>query len=358
MSSMETDVQVALDKFYADVADYDLQPLWTQTRNLMPSHPKPEALPWLWSWERLRALAARAGELITVERGGERRVLGLANPGLHGLPYATPTLWGAVQYLNAHESAPAHRHSPGAIRFVLHGEGVWTTVNGDACDMRAGDLILTPSWTWHDHCNGSDHPMIWFDGLDLPTIIALDAVFFQEYEDMNQPVTKPHNTSTRIYGGHGTLPLGTTAHQLHSPLLVYRWPDTDEALTGLLEANGGVAASLEFVNPTNGRAVMPTMGCEMHRIVASGETRPYRKVGSSIFVVYQGSGYSVINGLRFNWGQGDMFVAPSWAVVEHHAQEQTDLFAVTDKPILEALGLFRDEYLLQPQEISSVFAAR
>ena len=65
-------------------------------------------------------------------------VISLSNPGLGGLPFATPTLWGAFQYLGAGESAPAHRHTPGAIRFVIEGEGAWTTVDGDACDMTPG----------------------------------------------------------------------------------------------------------------------------------------------------------------------------------------------------------------------------
>ena len=38
-------------------------------------------------------------------RGGERRAIALANPGLAGTPYATPTLWAAIQYLGARETA-------------------------------------------------------------------------------------------------------------------------------------------------------------------------------------------------------------------------------------------------------------
>ena len=77
---------------------------------------------------------------MTIERGGDRRVLALANPGLAGLPYTSSTLWGAIQYLGPGEAAPAHRHTPSAIRFVMVGSGVYTTVNGDACDMEPGDL--------------------------------------------------------------------------------------------------------------------------------------------------------------------------------------------------------------------------
>ena len=114
----QSEVDPELGAFYDDLAAVDLQPLWTQTRSLMPAVPAPAAMPWLWEGETLRALATRARDLITIERGGERRVLALANPGLGGDPFATPTLWGAIQALGPHESAPAHRHTAAAIRFV------------------------------------------------------------------------------------------------------------------------------------------------------------------------------------------------------------------------------------------------
>ena len=109
--------QAALDRFYGRLGEEGLQPLWTQETDLMPASPNPAAVPWLWRWDTLRPLAEEAGRLITVARGGDRRVLSLSNPGLDGLPFASPTLWAAVQYLNAGESAPAHRHTPSAIRF-------------------------------------------------------------------------------------------------------------------------------------------------------------------------------------------------------------------------------------------------
>jgi gentisate 1,2-dioxygenase len=350
-------VDQELAAFYDDVARADLQPLWRQQRNLMPDHPQPQTRPWLWRWKTLRALAERAGDLISIERGGDRRVLSLANPGLGGQPFATPTLWGAVQYLGPGESAPGHRHTPGAIRFVLEGEGVYTTVDGDACDMGPGDLVLTPNWTWHDHNNRADAPMIWFDGLDLPLVVHLEAVFFQQYPgEVLQPVQGEHNRSARVFGGRGLLPIGARKHgRRHSPLLVYRREDTDAALDGLLAEQGGPMVGLEYVDPTTGGPALPTMSCQLHRLVPGGRTTPVRRVGSSVVVVYQGTGTSVINGQRFEWGAGDMLVIPSWAAVDHQASEPADLFAITDRPIMEAFGLYREVALDTTQEVTSEF---
>jgi gentisate 1,2-dioxygenase len=348
----------ALKDFYDKLEANDLAPLWPISDQLMPLTPTPATIPYLWRWKMLRALAERAGELITIDRGGDRRVLSLANPGLAGAPYASSTLWGAVQYLGPRESAPGHRHTPAAIRFVVEGEGVWTTVNGDACDMHSGDLILTPPMHWHDHNNPTDQAMIWFDGLDLPTMKALDAIFFEPFEpDDLQPVDG-HNISERIWGGRATLPREHDHGRPSSPLLVYRWTDADRALEALLDEHGGPLVSLEYTNPLTGGPALPTLVSEMHRIVPVGRTRPYRKTGSSIFLVYRGAGESVIDGQRFDWSHGDMFVVPSWSTVEHEAREPSDLFAISDRSILQALHVFRDEWLDTPQEVTATFEAK
>jgi gentisate 1,2-dioxygenase len=348
--------QRSLDEFYADLGRNDLVPLWPISNELMPVTPRPDTVAHLWRWKTLRALAERAGELVSIDRGGDRRVLALANPGLAGAPYASSTLWGAVQYLGPRESAPGHRHTPGAIRFVLEGDGVWTTVDGDACDMHPGDLVLTPSWCWHDHSNPTDQPMIWFDGLDLPTMSALDAIFFEAYEpDELQPV-QGHNISERIWGGRAILPRDRDSQLTSSsPLLVYRWHDADTAVDGLLREEGSSLATLQYTNPLTGGPALPTLACEMHRLLPGARSRPYRKTGSSVYVVYRGAGCSIIDGQRFEWSHGDTFVVPSWSMLEHDATEPSDLFAISDRPILEALHVFRDEWLDTPQEVTGTF---
>jgi hypothetical protein len=162
--------------------------------------------------------------------------------------------------------------------------------------------------------------------------------------------------SARLFGGRGLLPLGAREQgRRHSPLLVYRREDTDAAPDALLAERGGPMVGLEYVNPTSGGPALPTMSCELHRLVPRGRTTPVRRVGSSVVVVYQGAGTSVINGQRFEWSTGDMFVIPSWAVVDHQASEPTDLFVITDRPVMEAFGLYREMTLDSAQEVTSRF---
>jgi gentisate 1,2-dioxygenase len=346
-----------LADFYAAVGGYQLQPLWTQNAELMSATPRSSARPWLWRWSRLKALAERAGQLIPIDEGGDRRVLALANPGLAGLPFATETLWGAVQYLAAHERAPAHRHTPGAVRFVLEGSGVWTSVNGDACPMAAGDLVLTPGWNWHEHHNPGDEPMMWFDGLDLPLVQMLGSVFFEQgpeefTADERQPAPAT-SLSERVWGSAGTLPEPVPADTRHSPLLAYRWQDTDRALAALLDQRGGNSVSIRFVDPSNGRDALPTMRCSMTRMLPAGRQPASRRTGSSVCVVFSGRGRTVIDGVAMEWSAGDMFTVPSWAAVDHEIFSTADVFAVSDTPLVEAARLDRSELLSQPQEVTS-----
>ena len=347
-----------LQRFYDELASVHLHPLWTITKQLLTPTPRPRAVPWLWSAPVLEQLANEAMRLVPVERGGERRVLSLGNPGLDGSPYAAGTLWGAVQCLGPGETAPAHRHSPGAIRFVLQGGGVWTTVNGDACDMQPGDLVLTPAWNWHDHTSTGESSMLWFDGLDLPMVEALDAVFFEPYPQLKQPQEGPHNRSESEAGAGPRYVAGAVEDALdphHSPLLVYRWADTDAELTRLAAVSDEGMVSVEYINPTTGASVMPTLSCAASRLLPGRRTTPVRRTGNTILVVYRGAGTSVIEGQQFDWSAGDILVVPSWAAVEHEATEQSDLFTLGDAPVLRALGLYREQPLDAPQEVVSTF---
>jgi gentisate 1,2-dioxygenase len=373
---MTSAASAELDLFYRDLQAAHLYPLWNLSRELLPSQPQPRAVPWVWHARTMYPLAERAIRAIPVDRGGERRVLSLGNPGLDGAPYAAGTLWGALQCLGPGETAPAHRHTPGAIRFVLNGTGVFTTVNGDPCDMNPGDLVLTPSWNWHDHTNTGEQNMFWFDGLDLPMIEALDAVFFEPYPDFTQPADGPHNRSEQLFGKTSAGYIEGASQQLGpraSPLLAYRWADTDAELARLVHARANQAnqaneandqandqdcamVSIEFVNPVTGASALPTLSCSMHRLIPGHRTDPVQRTGNAIFVAFSGAGQSIVDGVQLDWSEGDMFVVPSWAAAEHRSAHGADLFALADTPVLRALGVYREQTLPGPQPVLRTLA--
>jgi gentisate 1,2-dioxygenase len=346
-----TDQEVALKKLYADFAANGLVPLWTVRGDLMPMSPRPSAVPFVWRWTDVYPLAVRSGDLVPVGRGGERRAIAYANPGVSGEPYATPTLWAAVQYLGPQEVAPAHRHSQSAFRFVLGGEGVWTVVDGDAVEMRRGDLLLTAGWRWHEHHNTGTEPMVWLDGLDIPLVCALDAGFFQFGSDQVSDRSTPHlSRSERLWGHPGLRPVGALAART-SPLMAYRWKNTDAALEaqitldaeGYAGAVGPGHAAVRFTNPTNGSDALVTLRMEMHRLAPGASTVGEQRVGSSVWQVFDGEGSIELGGSLFDVQAGDVVAIPSWCPVRVCARSRVDLFMFSDAPVYEALNLATPE---------------
>jgi gentisate 1,2-dioxygenase len=345
--------QAELAGLYRDFDAIGMTPLWRTREGLMPPSPQPRAVPHLWRWAQLYPLAARSARLVPVGRGGERRAIGLGNPGLPGDPYATPTLWAAIQYLAPRESAPEHRHTQSAFRFVLEGEGVWTVVDGDPVAMRRGDLLLTPGWHFHGHQNVSDTPMAWLDGLDIPFVATLDQGFFEfGPEQVRDASTPDRSRGERLWGGPGLVPVSAAGQpRPASPLMAYRWAHTDAALRAQLELDaegrpGVVApghAAVRFTNPTTGGDALPTMRTEMHRLQGGTSTPPARTTASSVWQVFGGTGTVTLDGADRALEHGDVFAVPSWCELALHADSDLDLFTFCDAPIIEKLSLLRTE---------------
>lgn len=339
-----------LRRLYEDFEAGELAPLWTQRDDLMPVVPEPAAVPHVWRWTTLLDLARRSGELVPVGRGGERRAIGLRNPGLPGTAYATPTLWAAIQHLGGHETAPEHRHSQNAFRFVVEGEGVWTVVNGDPVRMSRGDLLLTPGWHFHGHHNDTAAPMAWLDGLDIPFSNYTDVGFFEFGADRVTDEASPHiSRAERLWAYPGLRPLSELEGRTSSPLCAYRWEYTDAALREqlALEDEGQPAtveqghAAIRYTNPTTGGDVMPTIRCEFHRLRESAETALRHEVGSSVWQVFEGRGSVVLGGTEHRLERGDLFAVPSWVPWTLRAETGFDLFRFSDAPVIERLGFAR-----------------
>ena len=350
--AMQPEDSPALRALYQGFEEEHLMPLWTQIDDLMPVHPRPKAVPHVWKWSKLLPLAEESGRLVPVGRGGERRAIGLANPGLGGRAYVSPTLWAAIQYLGPMETAPEHRHSQNAFRFVVEGEGVWTVVNGDPVRMSRGDFLLTPGWNFHGHHNETDRPMAWIDGLDIPFSWQNDVGFFEfGAERVTDYATPNFSRSERLWCHPGLRPLSGLQDTVSSPIGAYRWEHTDRALTEqlLLEDEGQPAtveqghAAIRYVNPTTGGDVMPTIRAEFHRLRAGAATPTRREVGSTVFQVFEGKGGVAIDGVEHALAIGDLFVIPSWVPWSLWADSQFDLFRFSDAPIMERLHFARTQ---------------
>lgn len=354
----QPDVTPELEELYRGFEAELLVPLWTEIGDLMPVHPRSGAVPHVWRWDRLARLAEEAGRIVPVGRGGERRAIALANPGLEGRPFATPTLWAAIQYLMPGEDAPEHRHTQHAFRFVVEGSGVWTVVGGDPVPMNRGDFLPQAGWNWHAHHNAADRPMAWIDGLDIPFQYLAESQFFEfGREEISERTTPERSRAERLWGHPGLRPVGVGHAAPGSPLLSYKWEFTDRALADQLalerEGYGGVVepghAAVRYSNPVDGGDVLPTLRAEFHRVARGAETAPVRETGSSVFQVFDGSGTVTVGDHSWSVTRGDLFVVPSWTPLSVRSEAGSsdsdsgalDLFRFSDAPVFEALKLDR-----------------
>jgi gentisate 1,2-dioxygenase len=332
-----------LKALYERLRKKNTAPLWEVLGEIVTPLPKARCAPALWKYDEVRALLMEAGELISAQEA-ERRVLVLENPTLRGGSQITPTLYAGVQLVMPGETAPTHRHSASALRFVLEsGEGAYTAVDGERTTMHAGDFILTPSWTYHDHGNPSDAPAIWLDGLDIPMVNMFSASFAEHHPDETQPVTRPEGDALTRYGT-ALMPVDFTPGR-RSPLLSYPYARSRDALDRLAR-NGPVhpthGIKMQYVNPATGGYPMPTIAAFLQLLPSGFETAEYRSTDATVFCIAEGRGTSRVGDQAFAWGPRDIFVVPSWQPVSHTPQGEAVLFSFSDRPAQKALGLWRE----------------
>lgn len=342
----KNDQHSLLQTLYAEMLPESLTPLWEVLHALVQDSPRSPAQAHKWSYQNVRKYLLRAGDIISAEQA-ERRVLILENPGLAGQSAIIPSLYAGLQLILPGEIAPCHRHAQCALRFVMEGEGAYTTVDGEKAVMHPFDLVLTPGMQWHDHANPTDLPMIWLDGLDIPTVRLFDASFAERLPEKVHPETvAPGDTLTR-YGGNMRPMRGSVADRrpAHQPLFHYPYSLWRQNLANLAAASDidpHLGHALEFINPADGGPVMPTISAHVRLIPKGMETNPRRSTDGTVFVVVEGEGTASVNGKEHRLSQRDVLVVPSWHELSLKADSELVVFGFSDKASQEKLHLYKE----------------
>lgn len=307
----------ATEALLASLERHHTKPLWAQMSRLNPPLPNPIAIPHVWKYNEIRPHLLRAGELIT-EKQAERRVAMLVNPA-RAAPYTTDTVYAGLQLVMPNETAPAHRHTAFAMRFIIEGNGGFTAVHGCRIKMNRGDVILTPTWNWHDHGKDGSGPMIWLDGLDLPNFVHFPVHFVEHYEAPRYPAEDVDTSASPI---------------------VFPW----SRMKAALDIETGDWAAKPYLK-ASGKDVSLTLGGLAERLDSGKSSHAVLETASSVYHVIEGSGHTVIDGKKYAWIKGDTFCIPSWHRYQHFADEGETvyLYRFDDKPMLKALGFYRVE---------------
>ena len=270
--------------------------LWTVANSIEPWHPQPTSLPQLWSYKAMRPLVLQALDLVSPEKAG-RRVIALENPGRKGTSACVGWLYTGLQVMKPGEFATAHSHASSALRFVIEGKGAYTVVDGHKMDLAAGDFVITPNGTWHDHGVESDGAVtIWQDGLDMLLVNQLDANFYAVHPDRVQKSNYPLNDTRWSTAARACCrPVAKPGASRIRRCLKYEWGRTYETLVNAAKATDGSpydGIMMQYVNPATGGPVMKTLGAHIQLLRAGERTKAHRHTGSIVYTCAKGSGYS------------------------------------------------------------------
>jgi len=327
-----------------DLVRLNLTPLWPSLRNALPyGKPNRATRPILWRYAEIRPQLLRAGELTPIEKA-ERRVLALCNPGL-GLDTlrATPSIYIGLQLILPGETAPNHKHTPSAVRFVVEGSGGHTVVRGEKLPMEKGDLILTPPGLWHQHGHEGTGPVIWLDALDLPLIYGLEASYATEAKV--QDVTDHANASTRRFHQGGIVPYRSLTRQRNDyPLLRFPWRDVRATLLELASVSAAdELVHVAYVNPETGEECLKTLGFSAILLRPGEEAVLERRSASAVLHVVEGRGNALIDANSHSFEESDTLAVPTHATISlSNASSKTPamLFMVDDAPLQRKIGIY------------------
>lgn len=303
--------------------------------------PKPNGIPFIWKYKTIREKLMETIDIIDDPKT-TRRAFALS------LPSGRFCFAPGVQLYQPGEIAYAHRHMPNAIRFVIEGDkDVYTVVDGEKCIMETNNLILTPSWTWHDHHNESkDKYVITFDVVDVATPAAFNCMFYEKYGEKAQKLksSKSDYIQERV---SFVRPTWEKPKKNGLPL-VYEWKEVEKKLNALRDSIGNPydGISLEYINPITGGHALSTLGLWAQLFRPGEETKSHRHTYSHFYYVIKGSGTTKVGDTELNWEEKDMFFIPNWSWHNHKNNSMSEdavLFGTNNLPALEPLGFYREE---------------
>ncbi|QCG94745.1 cupin domain-containing protein [Azospirillum sp. TSA2s] len=330
------------EDYRAALTAQNLVPLWPSLRAVLPpGKPARRTQPIAWTYRDLRPLLLRAGDLTPMEKA-ERRVLVMANPG-HGLEkmQATSTIYLGMQLLLPGEWAPAHRHTPNAVRMIVEGEGAYTTVDGEKCLMNRGDLILTPTGLWHEHGHDGDKPVVWLDVLDLPMVYYMEASYVTE----GNAQSVNGEAAERAYQRGGVVPSPVFSRAGKPfPMLRYPWAEVRKALLALAESQPGIdAVQVAYINPETGADCQKLLGFSALMLRPGERLDLPARSTAMVFHLIEGAADVTLDGNHLALAEADTCCVPGYEPVNlrnQSAEQPAFLFIADDAPLQKKLGLY------------------
>ena len=327
-----------LASLHEKYARLGLRGLWQRD-----SRSAPELTPRIWRWSDMKPILEETLRDVRLPEDTDQRVIGLDVPGL-----STGSVFVSYQMINPGEKIPSHRHTPAQMRFIIKGSGAYTTSQGEAMFMEPGDLLVQPNWTWHGTTDPGSEPVFWIDIQDRNLVNYLGAFRRDLWpNDDVEPTVHPENYYAQQTG------LIRPAHSSGAadvlPPIHYKWRDMIKALDEIAESaalSPYDGRMFGYRHPSTGGHTLPTLSAQLQLLPPGAKTKEHRHTGMAMYLVVKGEGATTVNGKTIEWREHDCFLLPPWQWHAHQNAAQNDraiLFTVSDRPALEALGLYFEE---------------
>jgi gentisate 1,2-dioxygenase len=316
--------------------------------------------------EAIEAEVERLASLPAPANG--RRASIIANPLTGPGEGLSPGIDVCLSVLKPGERTTPIRHNASQVNFCIRGGGE-STIDGKVIEFGQYDVFNTPSWVVYEHRNNSNDLQVRLTYSNAP---LLEKMKIYVVEDDPKPgyKKKTFDEHSSAKSPFGTFPISDDGGFLmpyeklinpdvvKSSPLFFPWkkvkPELDK-LASLGQSYRGRRLYLLY-NPATGHTngttsnFFATMCLRPKNIV----DRPHRHTGAAINYYFEGSGYSVVEGVKFPWKAGDLMLsAPGWAV-HNHASLDEDVYELTiqDSPLNIWMGsLLWQESLDQPIEL-------
>lgn len=284
----------------------------------------------------------------------------------------TPGVQVTLDVLKPGEETVPIRHNSTQVNFCIRGGG--TAVVGD---RRIGysqyDAWNHPSYATYRHINDSNELQARLTYSNA-ALLEMMRVHMVEENPQDDPAPAPVTAASKENGDNKRLPTFTIGEDgaalmpyetlinppsVASNTLHWPWRTVKENLDKL-EALGkdyvGRRLYLLF-NPRTDRfnGTTPNFFATITIRPPGIVDKPHRHVSSAINYYFNGSGYSRVEGKRYDWKAGDLMVsAPGWAVHNHASNDGDPVYELTiqDQPLnIYMESLLWQEDLAEPAKI-------
>lgn len=220
-------------------------------------------------------------------------------------PATSPLLLARYARIRAGEELASDFNASGVVHYVMTGSGT-TSAGSESIQWRPGDIFVTPGGVAAMHKAGAEHAVLW--------VVT------------NEPQVNFENLSPPKAGRAPTELVHYPAAEIDRQIeLIYEvGRDNDIAGSALIFSSDMQQAS---------RNVLPTLTLAMNSLPAGAMQRPHRHNSVAVSLVIQGDKcYSMIDGVRKDWGPWATTITPPVSVHSHHndGDEQAMFLIVQD----------------------------